>query len=309
MVGARARRQQVAYAQGRGLSSRRACALLSVARSTVGYQSRLTARDAPVITAMRDLAGQYPRFGYRRIQVFLKRAGHAMSADRAHRLWRQAGLQVPRRRPHRRVARSRPRPLPAHAANHVWAYDFVFDTCANGQTLKCLTIIDEFTRECLAIDVAGGIRSTRVLAVLAQLVSVHGAPQYLRSDNGPEFVAGAILRWLATAQIETAFIDPGKPWQNGADESFNGKFRDEYLSLQWFRNRVDARVGIEQWRRHYNDVRPHSSLGYLTPAEFKATCVPSFTEGRSAATPPRADYEERRAEELNSLTEPIDAIL
>ena len=126
--------------------------------------------------------------------------------------------------------------------NHVWAYDFVFDTCADGRTLKCLTVIDEFTRECLAIDVAGGIRSGRVIEVLTQLVSVHGAPRYLRSDNGPEFVATAILRWLQTAQIETALIDPGKPWQNGADESFNGKFRDECLSLQWFRNRVDAKV-------------------------------------------------------------------
>jgi hypothetical protein len=155
--------------------------------------------------------------------------------------------------------------------NHVWAYDFVFDRCANGQTLKCLTVVDEWTRECLAIDVAGGIRSSRVIEVLTQLVSVHGAPRFLRSDNGPEFVAAAILRWLDDAGIDTALIDPGKPWQNATDESFNGKFRDEYLSLQWFHNRIDARVGIEQWRRHYNQVRPHSSLGYLTPVEFKAT--------------------------------------
>jgi putative transposase len=293
MVGARVRRQQVAYAVGRGLSSRRACALLSVARSTLGYESRLAVRDAPAVVVMRDLAGQYPRYGYRRIQIFLKRAGHAMSAERTYRLWRQAGLQVPRRRPRRRVATGRPRPVPASGANHVWAYDFVFDTCANGQTLKCLTVIDEWTRECLAIDVAGGIRSGRVIEVLEKLVSVHGAPRYLRSDNGPEFVAGAILRWLHEAGIETALIDPGKPWQNGADESFNGNFRDEFLTLQWFRHRVDAKVGTELWRRHYNEVRPHSSLGYLTPLEFKATCVANFTEGRSPATPARADHEEQ----------------
>jgi len=279
MVGARVRREQVAFALARGLSSRRACAVLSVARSTLGYQSRLAVRDAPALQAMRDLAGQYPRYGYRRIRIFLQRAGHVMGVDRTHRLWRQAGLQVPRRRPRRRVATSRPRPLPAAGAHHVWAYDFVFDTCANGQTLKCLTIIDEFTRECLAIDVAGGIRSGRVIEVLAQLVSVHGAPRHLRSDNGPEFVACAILRWLQAAQIETALIDPGKPWQNGADESFNGKFRDEYLSLQWFRHRIEAKVGIDEWRRHYNAVRPHSSLGYLTPLEFKGTGVPHLTEG------------------------------
>ena len=298
MVGARVRRQQVAYAQSRGLSGRRACALLSVARSTLGYQSRLTPRDAPALAAMRRLAAQYPRYGYRRMRIFLKREGHVMSTDRMYRLWRQAALQVPRRRPRRRVAAGRPRPLPPTAANHVWAYDFVFDTCANGQTLKCLTVIDEWTRECLAIDVAGGIRSGRVIEVLTQLVSLHGAPRYLRSDNGPEFVAAAILRWLADAGIDTALIDPGKPWQNATDESFNGKLRDEYLSLQWFHNRIDAKVGIEQWRRHYNEVRPHSSLGYLTPAEFKATQIAESIEGgRSPAEPARAateEHEERR---------------
>ena len=124
-------------------------------------------------------------------------------------------------------------------------------------------------------------------------MSVHGVPRYLRSDNGPEFIATAILRWLTDAQIETAHIDPGKPWQNATDESFNGKFRDEYLSLNWFRNRVDAKVGIEQWRRHYNEIRPHSSLGYLTPSEFKATQVLAPTDrGRSLAEPARADDEE-----------------
>jgi putative transposase len=311
MVGARVRRQQVAYARSRGLSGRCACALLSVARSTLGYESRLIVRDAPVLTAMRALAGQYPRYGYRKVRIFLARQGHTMSADRTYRLWRQAGLQVPRRRPRRRVATSRPRPVPPTARNHVWAYDFVFDTCADGRILKCLTVVDEFTRECLAIDVAGSIRSGRVIEVLAQLVSVHGAPQHLRSDNGPEFVATAILRWLQTAQIETAFIDPGKPWQNGTDESFNGKLRHEYLSLQWFRNRVEAKVGIEQWRRHYNDVRPHSSLGYLTPLEFKATCAARFTEGRSPASPARADPEEQKNEApITSLTKhPIGAVL
>ena len=306
MVGARVRRQQVAFARSRGLSDRRACALLCVARSSLGYHSRLAVRDAPAVDAMRRLAAQYPRYGYRRIRIFLKREGHVMSTDRTHRLWRQAGLQVPRRRPRRRVATGRPRPLPPTAQNHVWAYDFVFDRCANNQTLKCLTIVDEWTRECLAIDVAGGIRSGRVIEVLAQIVSVHGAPRYLRSDNGPEFVATAILRWLAETGIDTALIDPGKPWQNATDESFNGKFRDEYLSLQWFRNRVDAKVGIEQWRRHYNDVRPHSSLGYLTPAEFKATQIAdSGEEGRSLAEPARANKEEHESH----LTDPIGAVL
>ena len=149
----------------------------------------------------------------------------------------------------------------------------MFDACANGQQLKCLTVVDEYSRDCLAIDVAGGIRSGRVIEVLAKLISVHGAPQYLRSDHGPEFVATALLRWLAKANIETALIEPGKPWQNGLGESFNGKFRDECLSLEWFRHRTDAKIVNESWRRHYNEVRPHSSLGNLTPAEFKRQCA------------------------------------
>jgi putative transposase len=269
MVGAPVRRRQVAYLREGGVSVRRACALMSVARSALRYQSQMVRRDAPAVAVMHELAAQYPRYGYRRIQVFLARRGHEMSADRAHRLWRLHELQVPRKRPRRRVATGRPRPLPATGAGQMWAYDFVFDACANGQQLKCLTVIDEFTRECLAIDVAGSIRSGRVIETLAKLVSVHGVPQYLRSDNGPEFVSRAILKWLTTENIDTALIDPGKPWQNGMNESFNGKFRDECLSMQWFKNRIDAKIMIEDFRRGYNEIRPHSSLGQLTPAEFK----------------------------------------
>ena len=148
----------------------------------------------------------------------------------------------------------------------------MYDACASNQTLKCLTVVDEYTRECLAIDVGSSIRSQRVIEVLSKLVSVRGAPRYLRSDNGPEFVSRAILAWTIDANIETALIDPGKPWQNGANESFNGKFRDECLGMQWFQNRTEARVLIEAWRRDYNSVRPHSSLGNLTPAEFAERC-------------------------------------
>ena len=262
------RRRQVAYATSRGRSGRRACARLQVSRSPLGYRSRLAAKDEPIVTRMRALAAQYPRYGYRRIQICLAREGITMSPDRMHRLWRRAGLQVPRKRPRRRVATGRPRPTAPETRNHVWAYDVVFDACANGQVLKCLPIVDEWTRECHAIDVAGRIRSTRVIEVLAQLISVHGAPRYLRSDNGPEFVSRAILQWWLAAGIDTALIDPGKPWQNGTDESVNGKFRDECLTVEWFRTRAEATIVIEQWRRHYNDVRPHSSLGYLTPQEF-----------------------------------------
>ena len=165
---------------------------------------------------------------------------------------------------------ARPRPQAPSGPNQVWSYDFVFDHCANGQQLKCLTVTDEFTKEGLAIDVNARIRSPRVIDVLSRLVSARGAPSFLRSDNGPEFVSKALLSWIVAQGIGTALIEPGKPWQNGVAESFNGKFRDECLNLEWFRSRAEAKVIIETWRRHYNEVRPHSSLGYLTPNEFAA---------------------------------------
>jgi putative transposase len=265
-----ARRRQVVYGRERGLSARRACTLFKVARSALSYHGRKAAKDAPVIERMKELSAQYPRYGYRRIRIFLGRDGHRMSPGRAYRLWRMAGLQVPRKRPRKRVAAARPRPQAPCGPNQVWSYDFVFDRCANGQQLKCLTITDEFTKEGLAIDVDGRIRSARVIAVLSRLVSERGAPTFLRSDNGPEFVSKALLSWIIAQGIGTALIEPGKPWQNGVTESFNGKFRDECLSLEWFRSRPEAKVIIETWRQHYNEVRPHSSLGYLTPNEFVA---------------------------------------
>lgn len=270
MVSVPARRLQVAYATGNGLSQRRACTLMGVGRSALHYRSTKADADAPVLARMTALAAQYPRYGYRRIAIFLEREGYVMSFGRCHRLWRQAKLQVPKKRPRKRIATGRPRPKAPTGANQVWSYDFVFDWCASGQQLKCLTVTDEWTKEGLAIEVDGRIRSSRVIEVLSRLVSERGAPLYLRSDNGPEFVSRALLKWIVGQGIETALIDPGKPWQNGATESFNGKFRDECLSLEWFRSRAEAKVVIEMWRRHYNEVRPHSSLGYMTPQAFAA---------------------------------------
>ena len=269
MVSTQVRRQQVQFAVSRGLSQRRACVLVGLARSHVVYRSRKAETDVPVLETMKILSGQYPRYGYRRIRIFLERQGHRMSAGRAYRLWRNANLQVPRKRPRRRVASTLPRPGVPVQRNQVWAYDFVYDTCANQQQLKCLTVIDEYTREALAIDVAGAIRSSRVIEVLSKLISVHGAPKILRSDNGPEFVSTAILRWITSNDLGLALIEPGKPWQNGTNESFNGRFRDECLNLEWFRSRAEAVVVIETWRKQYNQVRPHSSLSYQTPQEFK----------------------------------------
>jgi putative transposase len=271
VVSVPARRSSVAFATGKGLSQRRACTLLGVGRSALHYRSVKAEKDAPILARMIALSEQYPRYGYRRIAIFLGRDGHTMSFGRAYRLWRQAKLQVPRKRPRKRIATGRPRPNAPTEANQVWSYDFVFDWAANGQQLKCLTVTDEWTKESLAIEVDGSIRSARVIEVLSRLVSKRGAPLYMRSDNGPEFVSHALLKWIRDQGIKTALIDPGKPWQNGSTESFNGKFRDECLSLEWFRSRAEAKVVIEQWRRHFNEVRPHSSLGYLTPAEFAAS--------------------------------------
>jgi putative transposase len=268
VVSSQQRREQVTLCRQRGHSARRACELIGISRSMLGYRAVRPVRDVLVVQKIRELARQYPRFGYRMIRIFLGRAGHAMNPKRTYRLWAAAGLQLPRKRPRRRVADPRPRPESPTGPNHVWAYDFVFDRTSAGQNLKCLTIIDEFTRESLAIDVGGSIRSRRVIDVLARLISLRGAPTHLRSDNGPEFVSLALQQWIADNGMNIVLNDPGKPWQNGTNESFNGTLRDECLSIEWFRSRAEAKVVIETWRRHYNDVRPHSSLGYLTPTEF-----------------------------------------
>ncbi|BEP38475.1 hypothetical protein GmRootV59_54440 (plasmid) [Variovorax sp. V59] len=239
---------------------------LAIARQTFARALPIQARAVLFI----DFGGVLHLEGGGRGQLRrLRRSRFELSWSRTHRLWRQAGLLVPRKRPRKRIASVRPRIHTPFKANMVWAYDFVFDTTASGQQIKCLTVGDEDTRECLAIDVAAAIRSKRVIEVLSRLVSLHGAQLFMRSDNGPEFVSQAILEWIAHAGIATVLYDPGKPWQNGTDESFNGKFRDECLSIEWFRSRREAAVLIEAWRNHYNEVRPHSSLQYLTPSEFK----------------------------------------
>lgn len=270
MVSAPVRRRQVRYAEERGVSQRRACALLQVARSSLGYASRKEAKDAALVEKLRGIARARPRFGYRRAWALLRRDGPAVNVKRVHRLWRKEGLALSRRRPRKRLRLGQRRQPKPEGVNSVWAWDFVHDACANGQKLKCLTVVDEHSRECLAIDVAGRISARRVIEVLSRLVAVHGPPKYLRSDNGPEFIAKALRRWLEASGIQTAYSEPGKPWQNGTNESFNGRFRDECLSAEWFASRREAVVLIEAWRRDYNEKRPHSSLGYKTPAEVGA---------------------------------------
>ena len=270
MVSALARRQQARFAVERGCSTRRACALVRVSRSALNYTSRMKEKDALLSSKLRLIANTHTRYGYRRVTALVKKEGEAINPKRVYRLWRKVGLSLPRRKPRERVRSKTLRPLAPKQAGQVWAYDFVFDNCANGQKLKMLTVVDEYTRECLGVEVEGRINAPRVIEALARLISMYGQPQYLRSDNGPEFVAKRVKDWLKESGVETAYIEAGKPWQNGLNESFNGKLRDECLNLEWFRNRAEAKVVIEQWRKHYNEKRPHSSLGYKTPAQFRA---------------------------------------
>lgn len=269
MVSPAVRRAQVRYAIGRRLSCRRACTLLRVPRSTLDYVARRGRADALLLTELRRLAQRHPRYGYRRIWALLRRAGHRVNPKRIYRLWRQNGLGLPRR-PLRRKQRTGARVNPlATAPNAVWTYDFVHDWAARGGQFKCLSVVDEYTRECLALVAARSLPAAEVRRVLGHLVRRYGPPRYLRSDNGPEFLARRLRRWLTRTGIATAYIDPGRPWQNGVGESFHSRLRDECLDREWFHSLAEARVILEQYRRAYNEARPHSSLGYRTPAEVR----------------------------------------
>jgi putative transposase len=242
--------------------------LVQIHRSTFRYVAQPD-DDAALVAQIHDLATRYPRYGYRRIGALLRRS-RPVNQKRIRRLWRLHRLQV--RRLARRQARRRSRPKRFQAAypGHIWAYDFVEDALANGTTLRILTVMDALTRESLARDVARTTSAERVIGVLTALVAHHGAPAYLRSANGAEFVATAVQRWLAQAGISTLYIDPGKPWQNGKEERFNGTVRDECLNRHLFSLLAATRVWLNAFRQEYNTERPHSQLPYRTPAAFKA---------------------------------------
>jgi len=221
------------------------------------------------VQQMVELASQYGRYGYRRITAMLRDRGWRVNRKRIERLWRREGLKVPQKQPKRKrlwlgdgsCVRRRP-----ERKNHVWSYDFVQTRTAEGRTLRLLTLMDEYTRECLAIRVERKLSSEEVLETLADLFVQRGLPDYLRSDNGPEFVAKTLRQWLARLQVQTLYIEPGSPWENGYIESFNGKLRDELLNLEIFDTLYEAQVLVERWRMEYNTRRPHSSLGYRPPA-------------------------------------------
>lgn len=251
------------------VSERRACAVLRQHRSTQRKAPRGRGDEAALTADITTLATTYGRYGYRRITALLRQSGWEVNAKRVQRIWRREGLKVPQKQPKRgrlwlndgscvRLRAERP--------NHVWSYDFVEDRTHDGRKFRMLCVIDEFTREALAIRVKRRLNSTDVLETLADLMILRGPPAYVRSDNGPEFIATTLREWIAAVGSQTAYIEPGSPWENGYCESFNSKLRDELLNGEIFFSLAEAQVIIEAWRRHFNAIRPHSALKYRPPA-------------------------------------------
>ena len=250
------------------ISQRWACKEIGLSRSLLVYRSKQTDKDRELLEPVKKLSEKYPRFGYRRIAVMLGwQRSETINVKRVYRLWKMLNLQLPKRRPRRRRPGTDPMTLESAHNNHVWSYDFISDRTANGQKLKILVVVDEYTRECLALEVATSIRAHHLIDTLGRLMTLHGRPRFIRSDNGPEFTANALIKWLTDHHIGPAFIKPGSPWQNAYVESFNGKFRDECLSREWFHNKKDAQVIIEKWRHFYNNERPHSALDNQPPSK------------------------------------------
>jgi putative transposase len=251
-----------------GVSERRACKLLEIDRSSYRYEPQPD-DDAKIREELIALARQKPRFGYRRLGVLLERRGYAVNHKRLYRMYREEHLAV-RRLKRKHVARPAAALANLSNANQEWSMDFVADGLATGRALRIFTLVDSFTRECLALEVDSCLSSRRVTRVLDWVIAQRGAPIAIRCDNGPEFTSRLFLTWCEERQIRIIYIQPGRPMQNGYVESFNGRFRDECLNANWFATMNDARQKVESWRIDYNDDRPHSSLGYRAPSEFAA---------------------------------------
>jgi transposase InsO family protein len=251
------------------VSERRACRVLGQARNTQRRRAKERGDEDVLTRRIIELATCYGRYGYRRIGALLHREGWRANHKRVERIWRREGLKVPRKQPKRgrlwladgSCIRLRPT-----RRDHVWSYDFLFDRTRNGRAVKIMTVIDEYTRECLALRAARSLDSEDVLEVLDDLFMRRGIPEHIRSDNGPEFTAEVVRAWLETLEVKPLYIEPGSPWENGYVESFHGRLRDELLNGELFDTLWEARVLLEQWRREYNAVRPHSALGYRPPA-------------------------------------------
>jgi transposase InsO family protein len=272
MVGPERKRQAVLHVQHElEVSERRACTTVQQPRSTQRYQGRKRKKDAELIKELHRISRKRPRAGYRLAVALLRRAGIQVNAKRVQRLWRQEGLRVPRRQRKKRRSggsENSAQRLVATRVNEVWSYDFVFDQTEDGRRLKWLPVTDEFSRQNLALEVERRMTASDVIRVLDRLVIERGAPRFIRSDNGPEFVARAVQEWIAERGFETLYIAPGSPWENPYSESFNSRFRDEFLNRESFTSLLEAKVLGEEYRRDYNQERPHSSLDYQTPDEF-----------------------------------------
>jgi len=267
------------------LSERQACRLVGQPRGTQRYSVIVRTDEDALTRAIVELASQYGRYGYRRIRSLLNDAGWDVGSDRVQRIWRREGLKVPQKqKPRGRLwlndgscIRLRP-----ERRNHVWSYDFVEAQTHDGRKVRLMTLIDEFTRECLAIRVARRINSLGVLETMADVMIGRGVPEHIRSDNGAEMTAKIVRSWLASVGAKTLYIEPGSPWENGYCESFNGKLRDELLNGEIFYSLKEAKVVIGQWRHHYNTVRPHSSLRYRPPAPQTFAPPLSHLDGTAA---------------------------
>lgn len=274
MVGPAAQRAVVKDLVQRGVcSERRACEVVDAPRMTVRYRRRVHPEEEALRKRLRALAAKHKRYGFRRVLALLRREGWRVNKKRVHRLWKEEGLQRKRKTKRKRGYGPSPElPVRAEYPNHVWSYDFIEDRTERGGKLRMLGIVDEYTRESLQIRVGRSIGAAKVIASLEWLFMLHGRPEYIRSDNGPELIAKALQSWLAQHHAKTLYITPGSPWENPFIESFNDKFRDECLNMHVFVDGRHAQTVVEAWRREYNEERPHSSLNYMTPAEFAAHC-------------------------------------
>ena len=260
------------------VSERRACQVLGQARSTQRYEPQESDDEKDLITRIHELVRDHPRFGYRRIARLLRVEGWPVNVKRIYRLWRKEGLKVPKKQRKRRSLGTSDGGCIRHRAefkDHVWSMDFIHDSTRHGKAFKSLVVLDEFTRECLSLEADRSITSDRVLDMLVQLFVDRGVPKHLRCDNGPEFIAKSLRKHLENTDIETLYIEPGSPWENGYVESFNSRLRDELLNVEEFEDLAEARWHLERYRVAYNTVRPHSSLGYQTPTAFAERCATS----------------------------------
>lgn len=282
------------------VSQRRACRVLGQNRQSQRYTARTPDDEGKLIESMHAVVRAHPRYGYRFVWAKLRQAGWRVNRKRVYRLWKREGLKVPQKRVKKRRLGTSENGISRRKAagkNDVWAFDFIFDRTSNGRSIKWLSVVDEFTRECLALEVSRSMSSGDVIDVLSELIAIRGVPGHVRCDNGPEFIAAALRGWLELSRVKTLYIEPGSPWQNGYAESFHSRLRDELLETEVFETLREAKELATAWRLDYNHHRPHSSLKYMTPATFAASLSPPPAEAA-----PRPASGTAKEEELVKLS-------